>query len=815
MTQNLSSITFLDDHLRLTTTTTTPPSSTTAAASSPQLIIESWSHLRAAVRTRQFTPRLLDSLRTLIRSRGSVSVAEPQARVLVTIITDDLIRVPVESYHMIFRLLYVWARRARLISTGFAESVVDAVSRVFEKRAWDDSSGSNGDNGSINRLHVVSEGVLLLGGLSAVRGLDEGVKCKCLDLMCRVMEWEGKGMAEVVPEIVAGIGYGLASCGVDRFVRIVDILFGVLGRKEGLWTVSTGLMILHCMEWVVFGFLNASLVEKIEVFVSVVLWNSEANYAPFAVLMAAAGALRALSRSAAFRGGMQDVVSRLRSSAEARLEDIAMDLMPRKDDRGGTMDISEVSFLLPCFALAVARCGLLDNKRGTIFVCLASAMLNEIFPLQRIYSMILKFPLESLSAIELNVLKEHQDSILFKEAGAVAGVVCNLYGSAHDDDKRIVENLIWDYCLDIYRGHRQVAFMLKGKADGLLSDLEKIAESVFLTVVVFASVVAKHRLTSKFSRDIKMRVSVDILISFSCVEYFRRLNVPEYLDTIKPVVACVQEHELGCEAFVVSMPSYSELTDPGGFLCLPNTKYLWSQDEVQTARLLFYLRVIPTSVGRLPSTVFRTMVASTMFLNMIRYMGHHNMKVTRASHSVLVSFVSSAKEHDDERVQLKEQLVFYYMIRSLEVYPGSTPFEALASGVAAIVRNLPAGSPSIYYCINSLVNKVHALYPEVAKQEAKLSSKNFLGDSDPAKKIIGLLVQLLALADVQVLSELMKLLAQLVAKLPKGDQTIVLNDLYAVIAESDDVTRKPALVSWLQSLSYLCSQDAAPITARL
>ncbi|GAB2209825.1 hypothetical protein Droror1_Dr00027050 [Drosera rotundifolia] len=815
MTQNLSSITFLDDHLRLTTTTSTstPPSSTTNA-SSPQSIIESWSHLRAAVQTRQFTPRHLDSLKTLIGSRGSVFVAEPQARVLVTIITDDLIRVPVESYHMIFRLLYVWARRAKLISSGFVEYVVDAVSRVFEKRAWDDSSGSNGgndDNCSTGRLLVVSEGVLLLGGLSAVRGLDEGVKCKCLDLMCRVMEWEGKGMAEVVPEIVAGIGYSLASCGVDWCARIADILFGVLGRKEGLWTVSAGLMILHCMEWVVFGFINASSVEKIEVFVSVVLWNSEVNYAPSAVLMAAAGALRALSRSAALHRGMLDVVSRLRSSAEARLEAIAMDLMPRKDDREGTMDISEVSFLLQCFALAVARCGLLDNKRGTIFVCLALAMLNEIFPLQRIYLMILKFPLESLSAIELNVLKEHQDSVLFKEAGAVAGVLCNLYRSAQDDDKHIVENLIWDYCLDLYRGHRQVAFMLKGKADGLLSDLEKIAESVFLTVVVFALVVAKHRLTSKFSRDIKMRVSVGILISFSCVEYFRRLNVPEYLDTIKPVVTCVQEHEFGCEAFVASMPSYSELTDPRGFLRLPNTKYLWSQDEVQTARLLFYLRVIPTSVGHLPSTVFRTVVASTMFL----YMGHHSMKVTRASHSVLVSFVSSTTEHDDERVQLKEQLVFYYMIRSLEVYPGSTPFEALASGVAAIVRNLPAGSPSIYYCINSLVNKVHALYQEVAKQEAKLSSKNLLGGSDPAKKIIGLLVQLLTLADVQVLSELMKLLAQLVAKLPKGDQTIILNDLYAMTAESDDVTRKPALISWLQSLSYLCSQDAAPITSRL
>lgn len=49
-------------------------------------------------------------------------------------------------------------------------------------------------------------------------------------------------------------------------------------------------------------------------------------------------------------------------------------------------------------------------------------------------------------------------------------------------------------------------------------------------------------------------------------------------------------------------------------------------------------------------------------------MGHPNGKVARASHSMFVSFVSSEKDtNDDERVSLKEQLVFYYIQRSLEV----------------------------------------------------------------------------------------------------------------------------------------------------
>lgn len=52
----------------------------------------------------------------------------------------------------------------------------------------------------------------------------------------------------------------------------------------------------------------------------------------------------------------------------------------------------------------------------------------------------------------------------------------------------------------------------------------------------------------------------------------------------------------------------------------------------------------------------------------VRYMGHPNRKVARASHSLFVAFVSSEKISDgNERRLLKEQLVFYYMQRSLEV----------------------------------------------------------------------------------------------------------------------------------------------------
>lgn len=49
-------------------------------------------------------------------------------------------------------------------------------------------------------------------------------------------------------------------------------------------------------------------------------------------------------------------------------------------------------------------------------------------------------------------------------------------------------------------------------------------------------------------------------------------------------------------------------------------------------------------------------------------MGHPDEKVAQASHSMFVGFLSSGNDfNEDERVSLKEQLVFYYIQRSLAV----------------------------------------------------------------------------------------------------------------------------------------------------
>ncbi|ONK54915.1 uncharacterized protein A4U43_UnF9740 [Asparagus officinalis] len=456
----------------------------------------------------------------------------------------------------------------------------------------------------------------------------------------------------------------------------------------------------------------------------------------------------------------------------------------------------EKRVLLRCISLGLVRCGSIGFD-CSLLLCLCSALVDEVFPLRALIPMALETPNGDFEAA-----KEHLESVLFNEAGAVTGAFCNQYAMADDEHKLIAENCIWDYSKGIYLDLRKAVILLRGKGDELIGNLDKIAEAAFLMVVVFAAEVSKQKLNSKLSEQFRPEVAVKILVAFSCIEYLRRVRLPEYTEAVRRAVLTIQENAAFCSLFVESLPPYAELTNQRGSLALEGMRYVWWEDEVQTARVLFWMRVIPTCISLVPASVFGKLVAPTMFL----YMHHPNEKVARSSHSVFVAFVSSGKDcEQDDRLALKEKLVFYYVQRSLEAYPGITPFEGLASGVAALVRHLPAGSPAIFFCIHSLVEKATDLCSKALNQDSNLW-KRWEGNTEPCKKVLDLLLRLIALVDIQVLPYLLKQLAEFVVQLPKEGQNVLLDEMHAQVAESDDVTRKPVLVSWLQSLSYLCSQ---------
>ncbi|PNX76569.1 hypothetical protein L195_g032522, partial [Trifolium pratense] len=464
---------------------------------------------------------------------------------------------------------------------------------------------------------------------------------------------------ELLPNVLAGIGYALSSSVNVHFVRILDCLFGIWGKDNDgpQGSIVHGLMVIYLFDWVASNLINFGFLDKVNVFVREVFENFKENYASFAVFMSGIGVLRVTDRYGSLTGMILDVVTKMRTSAIVRVEALVSDLVSRKlrfSSNSGN-DIQN-RLLLQCVSLGLTRTVSFSNH-SSLFVCLALSLLTEILPLPRLYGSVFEL-LPSSGGLKVNEIKEHLDGILFKEAGAVTGVFCNQYVLADEENKNIVENLIWEYCHDIYFGHRKVAMHLKGSDDELLKDFEKITESAFLMVVVFALVVTKHKLSSKFSQEVQTEVSKKILVSFSCIEYFRHVRLPEYMEAIRKVIASVNQNENACTCFVNSMPSYDDLTNGPD----QKTKYLWSKDEVQTARVLFYLRVIPTLIEFLPGPVFGDIIAPTMFL----YMEHPNGKVARASHSVFTAFMSMGKEPEKvDRVSLKEKLVFHYIQVSL------------------------------------------------------------------------------------------------------------------------------------------------------
>lgn len=591
---------------------------------------------------------------------------------------------------------------------------------------------------------------------------------------------------------LTGIAYALASANEVQFRRILASLLKICGRIGNL---AVGVRVLKLVEWLVVGFVESRKMRKVQVLFEMISPEKceGEDHALFPSVMAACGGLRALKvASARYR---LDFDPRLKEAPERTIRFVAekavLEGRPADDQR----------ILVQCVALGLTRCGQVAFHEP-VLKCVCKGLLKELLPLPDM----LRMSVESAEGNSVEFAKaqvnQHLDSVLFKEAGPATGVLCNQYSYANDKAKNFVETCAWEYAQEIYLHLRSAVLLHRGKQDDLLTAIDKIAEASFLMVVVFAAEAAKHRLNAKSPEGFQSEVAARILAAFSCVEYLRRLRLPEYTEAVRSAVLANQENAAATTLFIESMPSYTELTSKPGLPALAGTTYIWHRDEVQTSRILFYLRVVPTCVGLIPIHMIQDKVAPIMFL----YLQHSNEKVSSASHSVMVSFLSSGSGTDqDDRDALKEQLTFHYVKRSLEAYPGATPFDGLAAGVVALVRHLPAGSPSIIFCIHSLVVKAKDLC-EAAKAQNKSLWRSWEESTDPCKKISDLLLRLIFLVDIQSFPYLLKELAEFVTLLPKEGQDALLDDMHAHVAESDDVVRKPVLVSWLQSLSYLSSQ---------
>ncbi|KAI4979373.1 hypothetical protein ZWY2020_016126 [Hordeum vulgare] len=732
----------------------------------PAAILSAWSHLRSAA------PSPAAALETLHLHRRSLRLSSAHIELLLPLL-------PLHP-RLVSPLLATCPRLLPHYPLPLASLPLAPRLLLLGALATAKSSNNSTSNGSSGSL------------IGSDHGDDDPVVA-----MSRILENNMEQGSEANDGIdhlgLAGIGHALAYADELHFRRILVSLVRICGRTGD---AGVGVRVLKLVDWLVSGFVESRRMRKVQVLFDVISPEKcEAEgYVLFPAVMAACGGLRAL-RVASVRHRL-DFDPKLKEAPERTVRFAA-----RRATLEGRHDDDQRRVLLQCVALGLTQCGPVASN-DSVLQCVLMALLEELLPLPRLLGISVKSPDANSAELAKNQVKQHQDSVLFKEAGPVTGVLCNQYSFADEKTKDYVETRVCEYAQELYHHLRAAVLLHQMKRNDLLAEIDKIAEAAFFMIVNFAAEVAKHRLDANSSRGFQPEVAVRILVAFSCVEHLRRLRLPEYTEAIRCAVVVNQDNAAASALFVESMPSCAELTTKPDLLTLDGTRYTCYTDEVQTSRILFYLRVMPTCISLIPAHLIRDKLAPVVFL----YIQHSNEKITRAVHSVMVSFLSSGNDTDqDDRVALKEQLAFDYIRGSLEAYPGVTPFDGLASGVAALVRHLPAKSPAILFCIHSLVVKAKDLCSTAMVQDRSLW-RSWEESTEPCKKILDLLLRLIFLVDIQSFSHLLKELAEFVTSLPKEGQDVLLDDMHAHVAESDDVVRKPVLVSWLQSLSYISSQ---------
>ncbi|PWA55339.1 hypothetical protein CTI12_AA428220 [Artemisia annua] len=358
-----------------------------------------------------------------LKTNSGVTSNNPHVKLILSILSAPDISLPTESYPPFLRLLYIWVRKSSKPSPVFINSSIIVLFQLFSSQSI-----------ANKRALFFIEGLLLLGAFTFVPSISEETRSRCLELFCKLFEEDYKLVSvfdDLVPSVLAEIGYALSSSGTIHFVRILDLLFGVWNKEGGpSSSLPHGLMLLHLVEWVLYYCIQSPPSEK-----------------------GAAGALRSSNRS------LSTGLTHLRNSAEQRLEIVAGAFISKTRSITDPNNELEDRILLQCISLALSRSGAVSSK-DSLLLCLASAILTEIIPLRRFYSKILGVFVNS-SSRGLYEVKEHLNNVIFKEAGVITSVFCKL-NSMPKPVKAVA------------------LMMLQGKDEELIQDLEKIAESAFL-----------------------------------------------------------------------------------------------------------------------------------------------------------------------------------------------------------------------------------------------------------------------------------------------------------------------------------------------
>jgi len=251
--------------------------------------------------------------------------------------------------------------------------------------------------------------------------------------MLEDVEPGGQSIDDLDHLALAGIGYALASADEVQFRRILVSLLRICGRIGNL---AVGVRVLKLVEWLVMRFVEWRRMRKVQVLFEMISPEKckGEGYVLFPVVMVACGGLRALRvASARYR---LDFDPRLKEAPERTIrfaaERVVLEERPADDQH----------ILVQCVALGLTQCGQVMFHEP-VLQCVCMGLLKELLPLPDM----LRLSVESAEGNAAEVVKakvnQHLDSILFKEAGPVTGILCNQYSYASDKAKKFVESCVW------------------------------------------------------------------------------------------------------------------------------------------------------------------------------------------------------------------------------------------------------------------------------------------------------------------------------------------------------------------------------------
>lgn len=843
-----------------------PSSSPPLKPSTPsaQQIAHAWSQLRLCVQSGILKPDHLAAL-VFLRDHGrTLHVAEPQARLLLSVLSsvispdgdEDALGQARGSAAL---LLSTWLRRAFVAAGRGPRSSPTHVQEILDSVV--DNTLKTLQSSSHN-VSFINEVILLLGTVCVVPHVQEQLRRTCQEAIARECVQQRKAIIRGrFKEALAGMGYAMVSSS-DRILKaLLQALLllwadGFSVGHEGRTSMYSpqledGLLLLHLMEW--YGSILTSQPQHAASFQTVVEEVIQAsnsyNALPTkcAVVLSAAGLLRSFHRRRSAKRPLDKNVESswmgmvpLLESMIIRMVDGTSELQAEKiiEEMQARPSVDATHFenwrviravqsgdkhWLQCISLAVSRCTRFPPSLS-VFLCLIITFLEDALPLSDYYNGTMSQGLEGTGQ-SVQGLAVHVEGILFHEAGAIFRVICEQYQSADKGWQLWIENLFSQYSHFVYQSHRYFLARINSKIHvGLVSPscpsvehengaLRKLLEAVLLSVVMLFSFASKQKMDADIHA--KGQFAAQVLSSLSCMEFIRQGQVPEYSDLVQRCVTWVTASEATCAMLVSMFPSYDDIIRPP----VPAlASYNWMKDMVQDARVLFGFRVLPSCLHTFPVSSFLNEVAPTMFL----YMKHPTQILVQASHSLLVAFLStnagdSEISFESDRDSIKEQLAVRFIERTFEEFPVVSHYDAFVTGVGAIARQLPAGSTATMCCITSLARRASELFSYASREESL--DKGPENKLETGKKLQTLLLHLILIVDIQVLSHLLQEVARLILGLPGPHRMAALEEAFDTLAGSDDLTRKHILVPWLQSLSYLCSnlnvQGRSPSTRTL